>query len=310
LQCGRFSGAALVALVLGPPPPAKAGALWSSLSFAPVVIDPPPTRLSVTTDDLEPFGGKARFDLALRPGALSVARAETAAFGGMARGGFDLRRDGRQVSLSGEAEAENLALSDPAFSARLDGRLKFAGGGVSASALAASLSGEGALLLRDLVIRQAAADAADQALKASEALAASFDAKAVAKNLDAAFARQPLRRREAGFAARLADGQLALTPTDAGGQGIDASFDLRDATLSLVYSSMAHDLPDDWTAPAPGGSAAWSGPWRSPARRVDAAAFVDAVATRALDREQARIEKQKMEDRERLRALSAEPGAH
>ncbi len=160
------------------------------------------------------------------------------------------------------------------------------------------------------MIRQAAADAADAALKGSEAHDAAFDAKAVAKNLDAAFLRGNLRRREVGLKARLADGQLALTPADAGGQGIDAGFDLRDATLSLVYSSTAHDLPDGWTAPAPGGSVTWSGPWRSPARKVDAAAFVDAVATRALDREQARIEKQKQEDRERLRALSAEPASH
>ncbi len=284
--------------------------MWSSLSFAPVLIDPPPAQLSVTTDNLEPFGGKARFDLALRPGALSVARAEAAVLGGLARGGFDLRRDGRQVSLSGEIEAGDLALDNPAFSARLDGRLKFAGGGVSASALAASLAGEGAARLRDLVIGQAAPDAADEALAASQASDAPFDANAVAKSLDVAFARAPLRRREAGFTVRLADGQLALTPADQGGQGIDAGFDLRDATLSLVYSSKAHALPDGWTAPAPAGSVAWSGPWRAPARKVDAAAFVDAVATRALDREQARIEKQKEEDRARLRALSAQPASH
>lgn len=310
LRCGRLPGAALFAFVLGPPPPAKAGALWSSLSFAPVLIDPPPAQLSVTTDDLEPFGGKARFDLTLAPGALSVSRAEAAVLGGLARGGFDLRRDGRQASLSGEIEVSDLALDNPAFSARLDGRLKFAGGGVSAAALAASLSGEGAVRLRDLVIREAAPDAADAVLRASETNAEPFDAKAVAQNLDAAFARAPLRRPEAGFAARLADGRLALAPTDEGGKGIDADFDLRDATLSLVFSATAHDLPAGWTAPAPRGSAVWAGPWRAPARKVDAAAFVDAVATRALEREHARIEKQKAEDRERLRALSAPPGTN
>ncbi len=310
LHCDRLWAGALVALVLGPPQPARAGVFWSSLSFAPVLLDPPPAQLSVTTDDLEPFGGKARFDLGLRPGALSVARAQAAVLGGAARGGFDLRRDGRQVSVSGDVEASDLALDNPAFSARLDGRLKFAGSGVSASALAASLAGEGAVRLRDLVIRQAAAAAADEALRASEASDAPFDAKAVAKRLDAAFARAPLRRAEAGFAVRLAGGQLALTPADEGGQGVDAGFDLRDATLSLVFSATAQHLPAGWTAPAPRGSAAWSGPWRSPARKVDASAFVDAVATRALEREQARIEKQKKEDRERLRALSAQPGGH
>ena len=231
LHCDRLWAGALVALVLGPPQPARAGVFWSSLSFAPVLLDPPPAQLSVTTDDLEPFGGKARFDLGLRPGALSVARAQAAVLGGAARGGFDLRRDGRQVSVSGDVEASDLALDNPAFSARLDGRLKFAGSGVSASALAASLAGEGAVRLRDLVIRQAAAAAADEALRASEASDAPFDAKAVAKRLDAAFARAPLRRAEAGFAVRLAGGQLALTPADEGGQGVDAGFDLRDANF-------------------------------------------------------------------------------
>ncbi|MCI4679317.1 AsmA family protein [Rhodoblastus acidophilus] len=307
LHCGRFSGPALVALVLGPPEPAKAGALWSSLSFAPVLLDPPPAKLSVTTDDLEPFGGKAHFDFMLRRGALSVARAEAAVLDGAVRGGFDLRRDGRQISLSGEADAENLALRDRAFSARLDGRLKFAGGGgASAAALAASLAGDGAVRLRDLVVQQAAPGAPDEALKASEANDATFDAKAVAKSLDAAFARAALRRPQANFAARLADGQLALTPSDDGGKGIEAGFDLRDANLSLAFSASAQ-TPAGWSAPAPVGAVAWSGPWRAPSRRVDAAAFVDAVATRALEREQARIATQKKEDMERLRTLSLQP---
>jgi hypothetical protein len=305
LHSERLSGGALVALVLGPPQPARPGALWSSLSFEPVLVDPPPAQLSLTIDDLEPFGGKARFDLTLRPGALSVARAEIAVMGGAARGGFDLRRDGRQVSMSGEIEASDIALKNPAFSARLDGRLKFGGDGASAASLAASLAGEGAVVLHDFELRQAAAAAPDEALRAGEASDGPFDAKAVAKKLDAAFAREPLRRPEAEFKVRLADGLLALTPANEGGQGIEARFDLRDATLSLVFSAMAHELPAGWTTPAPAGSVMWTGPWRSPARKVDAAAFVDAVATRALERENARIQKQKEQDRERLRAFSA-----
>jgi hypothetical protein len=46
-----------------------------------------------------------------------------------------------------------------------------------------------------------------------------------------------------------------------------------------------------------------------PSRRVDATSFVNAVAMRALDREHARIEMQKRQDQERLRAISAQPAA-
>jgi hypothetical protein len=49
----------------------------------------------------------------------------------------------------------------------------------------------------------------------------------------------------------------------------------------------------------------WSGAWAAPSRRVDSTGFVNAVAVRALEREQARIEILKAQDRERLRALSA-----
>ena len=168
LHCDRLSAPALAALVLGPPAPVKAGALWSSLSFAPVSFDPPSAKLAVETGDLQPLGGKARFDLALGPGALSVAGAEIEVWGGMLRGGFDLRRDGGQVTLSGEAEGDNVALKNPALSARLAGKLKFAGNGANAAALVGSLAGDGAAALHDIAIEGAAPGAPDQALAASE----------------------------------------------------------------------------------------------------------------------------------------------
>ncbi|WP_374546661.1 AsmA family protein [Rhodoblastus sp.] len=303
LRLDRLSAPALVALVLGPPAPAKTGALWSSLSFSPTGIDPPRAKLAIETGELQPFGARGRFDLALGPGALSIAGAELEAFGGTMRGGIDLRRDGAQATLGGEIEVRNIVLKNPALSARLDGAAKFAGNGGSAAALIGSLAGDGAATVRDLVIEGAAAGAPDQALAASEASEAPFDTKEVAKSLDAAFARAPLRRPEAHFALRLASGQAAFAPTDEGGQGIEAGFDLRDATLSVAVSAAAQKLPAGWNGAAPRGTMVWSGAWRSPARRVDAAAFVNAVATRALEREQARIERQRREDQERIRAL-------
>jgi hypothetical protein len=307
LRLDRLSAPALAALVLGPPAPAKAGALWPSLSFAPAIFDPPRARLAIETADLQPFGARAHFDLTLGPGELSVARAVVEGFGGVIGGGMDLRREGAQVTLSGEAKGENLNLKNPALSARLGFKLNFAGNGANAAALVGSLAGDGAARLLDLAIEGAAPRAPDQALAASEADEAPFDAKEVAKSLDSAFAREAQQRSEANFTFRLAGGQAAFTPADAGAQALEAGFDLRDASFWLAVSAAAQNLPAGWDGPAPRGAVVWSGPWRTPSRRTDATAFVNAVAMRALEREHARIELQKRQDQERVRALSAQP---
>jgi hypothetical protein len=309
LRSARLSAPGLAALALGPPAPVKTGALWPSLSFAPVVFDPPTARLAVETDDLQPLGARARFDLMLGAGVLSVANVHVEAFGGVARGGLDLRREGGQATLSGELKVADVALNDPAFSARLDGKLKFAGSGGNAAALVGSLAGEGATGLSDLTIEGAAPEAPDAALAESETDDAPFDARAVAKSLDSAFARGALRRTDANFALRLAGGQLSLTPANDSAKGLQANFDLRDAALSLTFSAQAQKLPPGWDGPPFEGAVAWSGPWRAPSRRVDATGFVSAVAARALEREQARIEKMKREDEEWRRAQSPPPAA-
>jgi hypothetical protein len=307
LRLDRLSAPALAALVLGPPAPVKAGALWPSLSFAPVIFDPPRARLAIETADLQPFGARARFDLTLGPGELSVAQAVVEGFGGVIGGGLDLRREGAQVTLSGEAKGENLNLKNPALSARLGFKLNFAGNGANAASLVGSLSGEGVARLLDLAVEGAAPRAPDQVLAASEASEEPFDAKLVAKSLDAAFAREAQRRGEANFKFRLAGGQAVFAPADAGAHGLEAGFDLRDASFSLALSAAAQNLPAGWDGPAPLCVVVWSGPWRTPSRRTDATAFVNSVAMRALEREYARIELQKRQDQERARALSAQP---
>ena len=114
--------------------------------------------------------------------------------------------------------------------------------------------------------------------------------------------------------ARTLDSRVASsTPTEVSGQGdpgardIEGGFDLRDGSLSLAVSAAAQTLPPGWNGETPRGMVLWSGPWRTPARRVDANAFVNAVAVRALEREQARIAEQKRQDLERLRALTTQP---
>jgi hypothetical protein len=301
LNCDHLSAPALVALVLGPPAPVKTGALWSSLSFAPLFADPPRARLKVETTDLQPYGGKARFDLALGPGLLGIGDARVELATGALSGGFELRREGGQVTLNGDGKLDEFALKNPAFSAIVGGRLHFAGNGANAAALVASLAGGGGAEARDLTVMGAAATAPDEALAANEASDAPFDAALVVKQLDENFARDAWRKAQSDFSLSLASGRLSFVDKNA---ALEGAFDLRDAGLTLALSIAAQKTRADGTQP-PRGKVVWSGAWSAPVRHVDATGFVNAVALRALDREQARIEVMRAQDRARLRALSA-----
>ena len=112
-------------------------------------------------------------------------------------------------------------------------------------------------------------------------------------------------RRNRQFSLSLASGRLSFVEKSAALEGV---FDLRDGGLTLALSIAAQKTPPNATAP-PRGKVVWSGAWSAPVRRVDATGFVNAVAMRALEREQARIEVLRAQDRARLRALSAPQGA-
>ena len=222
LSCDRLSAPALLALVLGPPAPVRKGALWSSLSFAPVITDPPRAKLAVEAEDFRPFGASAQFDLALGPGFLSLSHAKFEAIGLVLRGGLDLRRDGARVTIEGDAEGADIALKDPALSGKLSGRLHFAGNGANAAALIGSLAGSGSAQSHDLAIEGAAAEGLNEALAASEAADAPFDAAQVAKSLDQGFSRGAFHVAEADFSLRLAEGRMAFTREKDEGAALDA----------------------------------------------------------------------------------------
>jgi hypothetical protein len=305
LRCDRLQASSLAALVLGAPAPAKPGALWPSLSFAPVVTDPPRVKeLSVETDELQPFGGKARFKLALGPGLLSASEVKIETDGGQLSGRLDLRREGGQVTVSGDAEVERLMAKDKAMSAAFGGKLHFAGNGASLAALVGSLAGAGEIHADSLNVSGAAEDGPDEALAASEANEAPFDTAAAMKSLDGFLARGDFKLAQASLSARLADGKLQLSGQEGAEPKLELAYDLRDATMALTLSIAAQKAPAGWTATLPRAEVVWSGPWSAPARRVESTSFVNAVATRALERELARVEAMKARDRERLRALA------
>ena len=172
-------------------------------------------------------------------------------------GGFELRREGGQVTLNGDGSATGVTLKNPGFSAKLGGNLHFAGNGANVAALVASLAGGGSAEARDLTIMGAAATAPDEALAASEASDAPFDAALVAKQLDQDFARGEWRRAQSDFSLSLASGRLSFVEKSAALEGV---YDLRDAGLTLALSVAAQkrrptERPlraEKWCGRAPG----------------------------------------------------------
>ena len=300
LRLDSLSLAPLAALVLGPAEPAKAGALRSSLKFAPTLFDPPRAQIAILTPDLTiapAIAGRGRFDLILDPNRLTISHLNMAVAGGEVQGGFDLRRNGLNVTLSGEAEGRGLLLQTPAFAAKLDGRLRWAGSGQSAAALAGSLAGEGAAQLRDLTVAAAASDAPDKVLAASEASDDPFDPQALARALNLDFAQGVASLGAASFTASLAGGRIVLTSENR--QAPVFTLDLRDNSLDLALTVAAQKLPRHWNQPAPAAHVIWSGAFAAPERRIEAGPFINALAMRALEREQAQIDAQKFDLRER-----------
>ncbi len=251
LDVDKFSAPAFLALILGPPAPAKPGAFWPSLSFAPVVIDPPRTKLAIHAADVAPFGVPATFQLSLAANALSVANLEATVNGGKLRGGFDLRRQAGQAIFSGEVSGEGLAVKNPALSATAGGRLKVAGSGASMAALIGALSGTGSAKLTDVIVAGAAPDAPAQVLDAQAASEKPFNAKDTVRDLDKALAGGELRVGDGEAALRLAKGELK-----AAREGLAFSYDLNDLTFALDSS-----LPDRQ------GELTWAGAWASPVRK-------------------------------------------
>jgi hypothetical protein len=287
LDVDKFSAPGFVSVILGPTAPTKPGAVWPSLSFAPVLIDPPRTKLSIRAAEVAPFGVPANFDLMLAPNALSVANIDATFSGGKLRGGFDLRRQAGQATLSGEFFGEGFALKNPALSAKAGGRLKFSASGANMAALVGALSGTGSAKVTEAVVAGAAPEAPDQVLAAQAGTEKPFSASQTVRELDLALAKGDLRLGDGETPLRLAKGEVK-----AARDGVAFTYDLDSLTFELA--SALPNGRDDLT---------WSGAWSSPSRKVNATTFVSIAATKALEREQARIAQQRELDRQRKAEL-------
>ncbi len=309
LDTDAMSLATLVALALGAPQPPKPGALWSDLKFAPVEINLPPTDLamSVANFDLWPqiSGRDAQFDLAIAGGEtgleLAIHHLAMKIGAGSADADFTLRRSGPNAAAQGHLSLRDYALDLPSARGLLSADLDLAGTGDSAAALVAGFAGSGTIGFFDLVLPKSDPSALARVFDAVEQDRLGIDEAEIDRVLLAEFVKQPLALGDAKFDAGLAAGVLRLsqkgTTKIAPGviDDLDAVVDLHDLTLAQTSALSLAAVPKNWNGALPQVALSWNGNIASPTQSLDAAAFVNALAARAIARQSARIQAQEFD---------------
>jgi hypothetical protein len=309
LAVDHLALATLVALALGAPQPAKAGTLWSNLPFASGLADPPATTLAlkVAAFDL-PFGmvgHDADFRVEIAPGVVALKGFSAALQPGRVVGDLTLRRDGRTAAVEGHAAMEDYPIALPNAQGRLKAALEIAGSGGSALALVSSLAGSGPAQIADLTLPRADPAALARVFAMAEDDRLTIDEAEVARTLRREFDKGALKVGDRSFDLGLAAGQLRFVPTTAakpdGGAAttVAASIDLRDGSVEERVGLTQTALPRDWTGPPPRVGLLFKGPIAAPNVSLDVANFINALATRAIARESARIQSYESDIRER-----------
>ncbi|MEW6257582.1 MAG: AsmA-like C-terminal region-containing protein, partial [Pseudomonadota bacterium] len=234
--------------------------------------------------------------------------------GGTASGALTLRRRADMLAGEGRLVLEDIAsaalLAPLAASAPPEGKvtlaLDFGGAGASPLLLAQSLSGQGTISVRDVVL-PAADPRALAAVLADTATGAPPDERRTAQMLERALQRGSLKLETVEAALSMVNGVARLTPARAsvpGGTGVRATF-----TGSFDVARLLLDISLTLDASEPGGTEAggviqWRGPAGAPERRVTAVSLANAIAMRAIERETRRLE-----ERQAAPAPTATPAA-
>jgi hypothetical protein len=291
LKLDRLSAPDLAALVLGPPQPAAAGALWPTLKFAATRFDPPTADVALDIAHVDLGGGVAGDDahmqLALAPGAVAARELSMRIGDGRFAGEVALRRDGGAVIARARLTAENMPASSGPLSARIGGIVDLSGAGGSMAELVASLAGSGRLKFSQARIARASPAALPRVVAEADAAESAPDARATVESLARALDGDAQAPPPFESDATIASGRIALAPVALRLGGVDALmsgvFDLRNDTLDL-RENLSLPAPAGWTS-APRVELFWSGARVAPTRAVNADALVAALAERAIARE-------------------------
>ncbi len=311
IELDRLSAGTLFGLVLGPPEPAKVGALWPSLAFAPEAFDLPKASVNLIVHDLAlpaplfPPGAVAKnahMNVETSPGLLALKNLKLDMAGGRAGGEITLRRAGGDASLDSRLAFSDIALDVPAVDGRMSGSIEAAGTGKSAEALATGLAGSGQAVIADLTIPGASPAALGRVFATFDKDAETPGAGEIGTALRQELKRGDLKAGSRAFDLAIAAGMLQISPPPSTGAdaALNADFDLRRAILAQHLTFVLKAPPKDWSGPPPQVAVLIKGPFTgAPAVEIEAAALANALAARAILRESARINSYEFDIHER-----------
>ncbi len=310
LDLDRLALSSVLALALGPSRPTPQGRA-STERFIGGLVDPPRTALTLKVKVLDlpgaPAATGAGVDLGIAPNLLTLKHLSAGLAGGRITGDLELRRAFGDATAEGRITLKEVHVSLPSGDAVASGALDIAGAGSSPSAFLASLAGSGSAEARGLRIAHADPRALAKVFTAIEADGLGVEPDTIVRALDEA-SPGPLVLGDRQFDLALANGVLHLTqsehadgspPREPVAERVDAAYDLQTSRLDEHVRETLPTLPRNWSGAPPSITIGLQGPIENPRRTIDASALIDALATRALARETARIEAYEFDIRER-----------
>lgn len=242
--------------------------------------------------------GNARLLLGSEGGDIDLRDMSGAIGGGRAAASLRVRRQADQLQADGRLVLEDVdaaALLSPAGPrqpprGRVNLLLDLGGSGRSVMGVVQTLSGQGTLGVRDLMIEAASPTALETVLTEAASLPNPPDERRAAQMLDRALARGPLRIGFVETTLGVVNGAARLSPARTTAEGVriglGGSLDLARLTMEASVELEGPEGPGG----VPGGSVGWRGPVTNPERRVAAPALTSVIAMRAIERETRRLE--------------------
>jgi uncharacterized protein involved in outer membrane biogenesis len=311
LAFDRLPLAALTILALGPPQPAKPGALWPDSAFGASLAQVPTADIAISAGALDLPAGSVAADAKLRlnlaPGTLTLSDVEMKVGDGRLGGRLTLRRDGSAALVAGTIQLAGLPFHAPYVSGQASGSLDFAASGQSEAALVAGLAGSGTVQLAGLTVEKSDPGALARVITQTDQSAVAVDEPEVRSALGRELDHSGLHCDDAAYDATLAAGVLRLAPKQGAGgpepaapsAGFTLAFDLRRASIEARVVLTSKTAPRDWNGAPPQVAVVWRGPVATATRDVDGAEFFNALAARALVRASARLDMLERDIRER-----------
>ena len=294
------------AAVTGMGAPVLAGR-WSAEPFARPVMLPLIGDLWIESGqavvDAQARLDAAKFVLRFDNGAASIEYSDLRLNGARLTGDVFLRRNGASVALTSKmswADMSTERVWTDGMKGLAEGELQLVGAGVSPAKIMQSLSGSGAVRLRNASIPAFDGQALPRLVAGAGPAA---EAAGLLRRLEAEMDKAALAAPEMRASLVVIDGVVRIGTANVAGAGVKHEFsgtlDLAQWLVDLRATSTAAEVPPSWRGATPQVTTQWRGPVAAPRRSVSADALINGFLATRLQKDLELGEIQEQDARER-----------